>query len=168
MSKRAHRFPPFYSSLVSPKKHIYVHVLTRPYPSESYKAIFVFHPITTHGCQLPAPIASSSSPLFLSTLPSLSPSLSLALILVAVSLNTIWSNQLLVFCSRIVVSSYSNTYELVTVIAVRSLNFTAIQKRILLLTFNDGFNKRKDALRETGLTSPRRKKLYSFFGDWGL
>ncbi|VUZ42110.1 unnamed protein product [Hymenolepis diminuta] len=36
---------------------------------------------------------------------------------VVVSLNTFWSNQLLV-CSTIVVSSYSNSYESVTVIAV--------------------------------------------------
>ncbi|KAM3177775.1 hypothetical protein ACTXT7_003887 [Hymenolepis weldensis] len=55
MSKRAYRFSPFYNRLVSPKKYICAHVLTRPYPSGSYKAIFVFHTITTHACQLPAP-----------------------------------------------------------------------------------------------------------------
>ncbi|VUZ50829.1 unnamed protein product, partial [Hymenolepis diminuta] len=37
---------------------------------------------------------------------------------VVASLNTIWSNQLLVFCSTIIVSSYSNSYELVTAIAL--------------------------------------------------
>ncbi|VUZ41880.1 unnamed protein product, partial [Hymenolepis diminuta] len=39
-------------------------------------------------------------------------------VLVVVALNTFWPNQLLVFCSTIVVSSYSNSYELVSVIAV--------------------------------------------------
>ncbi|VUZ39107.1 unnamed protein product, partial [Hymenolepis diminuta] len=73
----------------------------------------------THACQLstpklPARLLSSSvhSPLY----PSFS--LLLASILVLDSLNTFWSNQLLVFRSTIVVSSYSNSYELVTVIAV--------------------------------------------------
>ncbi|KAM3186170.1 hypothetical protein ACTXT7_004906 [Hymenolepis weldensis] len=56
-----------------------------------------------------------------STLSSLSPSLSIASILVAASLNAFWSKQLLVFCSTIVVSSYSNSYKLVTVVAVISL-----------------------------------------------
>ncbi|KAM3170930.1 hypothetical protein ACTXT7_017625, partial [Hymenolepis weldensis] len=55
MSKCTHRFAPFYNSLVSPKKHICAHVLARPYPSDSNKAIFVFHSITTHAGQLPAP-----------------------------------------------------------------------------------------------------------------
>ncbi|VUZ45008.1 unnamed protein product [Hymenolepis diminuta] len=41
-----------------------------------------------------------------------------ALSLVVASLNTFWSTQPLVFCFTIVVSSYSNSYELVTVIAV--------------------------------------------------
>ncbi|KAM3175237.1 hypothetical protein ACTXT7_008916 [Hymenolepis weldensis] len=48
-------------------------------------------------------------------------SLLLALILVVAFLNTFWSNQLLEFCSTIVVSSYSNSYELVTVVAVVNL-----------------------------------------------
>ncbi|KAM3179513.1 hypothetical protein ACTXT7_000402 [Hymenolepis weldensis] len=43
MSKRAHRFPPLYNGLVSPKRYICAHVLARPYPNDSYKAIFVFH-----------------------------------------------------------------------------------------------------------------------------
>ncbi|KAM3185488.1 hypothetical protein ACTXT7_006255 [Hymenolepis weldensis] len=48
-------FPLFHYRLVSPKKHICAHVLTRPYLSDSYKAIFVYTSITTHACQLPAP-----------------------------------------------------------------------------------------------------------------
>ncbi|VUZ51310.1 unnamed protein product [Hymenolepis diminuta] len=60
--------------------------------------------------------ASSSLPFFLGTLLSLSPSITRFKLIVA-SLNTFWSNQLLVFCFIIVVSSYSNSYELVTVIA---------------------------------------------------
>ncbi|VUZ57629.1 unnamed protein product [Hymenolepis diminuta] len=55
---------------------------------------------------------SCSSPLFPSTL------LSLPLLLFVVPLNTFWSTQLLVFCFTIVVSSCSNSYELVTVIVV--------------------------------------------------
>ncbi|VUZ44336.1 unnamed protein product [Hymenolepis diminuta] len=39
-------------------------------------------------------------------------SLSLVSIPIVISLNTFWSNQLLVFCLTIVVSSYSNGYEL--------------------------------------------------------
>ncbi|VUZ45618.1 unnamed protein product, partial [Hymenolepis diminuta] len=50
--------------------------------------------------------------------PSALYSLLLASILVVVSSNTFWSIQLLVFCSTIVVGSYSNSYELVTVVAV--------------------------------------------------
>ncbi|KAM3186656.1 hypothetical protein ACTXT7_003862 [Hymenolepis weldensis] len=114
MSKCTHRFPPFYNSLVSPKKYICAHVLTRPYPSDSYKAIFVFHSITMQTCHipaatLPAHLLSSSafSPLYLS--------LSLTRFkLVVASLKTFWSNQLLVFCPTIVTSSYSNSYEFVT------------------------------------------------------
>ncbi|VUZ42643.1 unnamed protein product [Hymenolepis diminuta] len=45
-------FPPFHNSLVSPKKYICAHVLARPYPSDSHKATFVLHSITTHACQL--------------------------------------------------------------------------------------------------------------------
>ncbi|VUZ40444.1 unnamed protein product [Hymenolepis diminuta] len=48
MSKRAYQFG-------SPKKHICAHILARPYPNDSHKAIFVFHSIITHACQLPAP-----------------------------------------------------------------------------------------------------------------
>ncbi|VUZ39755.1 unnamed protein product [Hymenolepis diminuta] len=71
----------------------------------------------THACQLPAPTppvhlpsSSARSPLY--------PSFSLTCFkLVVASLNTFWSNQLLVFCSTIVVSSYSNSYEIVIIIA---------------------------------------------------
>ncbi|VUZ52431.1 unnamed protein product [Hymenolepis diminuta] len=42
MSKRAHRFPPFYNCLASHKRHICSHVLARPHP-------------TTHACQVPGP-----------------------------------------------------------------------------------------------------------------
>ncbi|KAM3182405.1 hypothetical protein ACTXT7_012460 [Hymenolepis weldensis] len=65
---------------------------------------------------------SPSSPLFLSALPSLL----LASILVGASLNTLWSNQLLVLCSTIVVSSYSNSYELMTIVAVVSCLLPAV------------------------------------------
>ncbi|VUZ43316.1 unnamed protein product [Hymenolepis diminuta] len=47
-------FPPFYNSLVSNKKHICTHSLSRPHPSGSYKAIFASH-TRTHACQLRAP-----------------------------------------------------------------------------------------------------------------
>ncbi|VUZ43955.1 unnamed protein product, partial [Hymenolepis diminuta] len=60
--------------------------------------------------------ASSSSSLLLSTLTSLSFPLSLASILVVTPLNIFWSNQLMAFCFTIVVSSYSNNYEIVTAI----------------------------------------------------
>ncbi|VUZ45427.1 unnamed protein product, partial [Hymenolepis diminuta] len=45
--------PFFCNRLVSPKKHICAHVLTRPYLSDSCKAIFVFYSITAHACLLP-------------------------------------------------------------------------------------------------------------------
>ncbi|VUZ55085.1 unnamed protein product, partial [Hymenolepis diminuta] len=68
-------FPPFHSSLASQKRHIHVHALTRPYPSDSCKAIHVFHTRATHAGQLrtptlPAHLLSSSecSPLYLSLL----------------------------------------------------------------------------------------------------
>ncbi|KAM3171391.1 hypothetical protein ACTXT7_016711, partial [Hymenolepis weldensis] len=63
MSTRPHRFPLSYNRPVSSKKYICAHVPARPYPSDSYKAIGSY--------------ASCSSPLFLSTLPSLSLPLSL-------------------------------------------------------------------------------------------
>ncbi|KAM3175453.1 hypothetical protein ACTXT7_008481 [Hymenolepis weldensis] len=79
MSKRAHRFPLFCNRLVSPEKHICAHVLARPYPSDSYKALFVFHSITTHAGHLRAPTlpahllsSSARSPLSLSLSLSLS------------------------------------------------------------------------------------------------
>ncbi|KAM3186075.1 hypothetical protein ACTXT7_005081 [Hymenolepis weldensis] len=52
--------------------------------------------------------------------PALSLSLLLVAILVMASLSTFWSNQLLTFYSTIVVTSYSNSYELVTAVAVVS------------------------------------------------
>ncbi|VUZ42083.1 unnamed protein product [Hymenolepis diminuta] len=119
MSRCVHRsLPFFYNRLVSPKKYLCAPVLANPYPSGSYKAIFIFHSIITHACQLSAPMllahllsSSAHCPLYLP--------FSLALFkLVAASLNTFWSNQLLVFCSTIVVRSYSNCCELVTVIAI--------------------------------------------------
>ncbi|KAM3175849.1 hypothetical protein ACTXT7_007700 [Hymenolepis weldensis] len=55
MSKRAHRFPSFYNR----------RVLARPHPNDSYKAISVFHTIVSGS------YASCSSPLSLSSLPSL-------------------------------------------------------------------------------------------------
>ncbi|KAM3172088.1 hypothetical protein ACTXT7_015266, partial [Hymenolepis weldensis] len=61
--------------------------------------------VLTHNCQLPA---SHSPPL----------SLLLASILVLTSLNAFSSSQILTFCSTIVASSYSNSYEMVTVVAV--------------------------------------------------
>ncbi|VUZ55266.1 unnamed protein product [Hymenolepis diminuta] len=61
--------------------------------------------------------AFCSPSFFLSTLPSLS-LLVTRFKLVVASLNTFWPNQLLVFCSTIVASSYLNSYGLVTVIAV--------------------------------------------------
>ncbi|VUZ51885.1 unnamed protein product [Hymenolepis diminuta] len=55
----------------------------------------------------------------ISSVPHLPPSF--ALILPVASLKKFLSNQLLMFCSTIVVTSYSNSYELVTVVAfVRS------------------------------------------------
>ncbi|KAM3171442.1 hypothetical protein ACTXT7_016620 [Hymenolepis weldensis] len=43
MSKRAYRFPHSITASFH-LKYIYDHVLARPYPSDPYKAIFVFHP----------------------------------------------------------------------------------------------------------------------------
>ncbi|VUZ53693.1 unnamed protein product [Hymenolepis diminuta] len=64
------RFPPFYNSLVSHKKHIRAHVITHPYPRDSHRPIFVFH--STYVCQLPTPTlpphlsSSAHSPISLS------------------------------------------------------------------------------------------------------
>ncbi|VUZ50983.1 unnamed protein product, partial [Hymenolepis diminuta] len=100
MSKRAPRFPLFSNNcLASHKRHICAHALAWPYPSDSYKTIFVVQ-TTRHACQLRPP----------TLLP-----LSLSPLLVVVSLNTFWSTQLLVFFFTIVVSSYSNSCKLVTV-----------------------------------------------------
>ncbi|VUZ45145.1 unnamed protein product [Hymenolepis diminuta] len=95
--------------------NICTHVLARPYPSDSYKAVFVFHLKDNTRVSVTGSYASSPSPLFLSTLPSLSLSPSLP---VVATLNAVWSNQLSVFCSTIVVSSYPKSHKLVTVIAV--------------------------------------------------
>ncbi|VUZ50460.1 unnamed protein product [Hymenolepis diminuta] len=65
----------------------------------------------THACRLSAPMLPSHL-LFLSP----PPSLLLASVLIVAPLNTFWFSQLLVFCSTIVVSSYSNGYKLVTVV----------------------------------------------------
>ncbi|VUZ49883.1 unnamed protein product, partial [Hymenolepis diminuta] len=80
----------------------------------THKAIFVYPTRTTHACQLPAPtlpahLLSSSASC------SLSSSLGYSLWLPGIHF---WSAQLLVFCFTVIVSSYSNSYELVTVIAV--------------------------------------------------
>ncbi|KAM3179930.1 hypothetical protein ACTXT7_017301 [Hymenolepis weldensis] len=69
----------------------------------------------THAYQLPAPMLPAHPLSSLACCPSIS--LTRFKLLVG-SLNTFWSNQLLVFCSTTVVSSYSNIYELVTVRAV--------------------------------------------------
>ncbi|VUZ46490.1 unnamed protein product [Hymenolepis diminuta] len=47
--------PLFYNRLASHKKHICTHALARPYLSDSYKAIFVFHTETTHASRLRTP-----------------------------------------------------------------------------------------------------------------
>ncbi|VUZ55778.1 unnamed protein product [Hymenolepis diminuta] len=112
MSKRVRRFPSFSNNnLASPKMRICAHALAWPYPSDSNKATFVSHTITTHAYQLaattlPAHLLPSParSPLYFSLCHSYQYSLRL--------------NQLLVFCFTIVVSSYSNSYELMTAIIV--------------------------------------------------
>ncbi|KAM3184243.1 hypothetical protein ACTXT7_008748 [Hymenolepis weldensis] len=72
----------------------------------------LFSTITTHAGQLRAPALTAH------LLSSSARSLSVTHFKpVIASLNTFWSNQLLVFCSTIAVSSYSNSYELVTVTA---------------------------------------------------
>ncbi|VUZ42330.1 unnamed protein product [Hymenolepis diminuta] len=119
MSKRVHRFLPFYTHLVSPKKAFCPHALAWPYPSDSYEATLVVQTTTTHASQLrvptlPAHLLSSSarSPLYLSfSLTRFNPHFGFLEYI-------FWLNQLLVVCFTIVVSSYSNSYELVTVIAV--------------------------------------------------
>ncbi|KAM3177689.1 hypothetical protein ACTXT7_004021 [Hymenolepis weldensis] len=71
------RIPNDNTSVFHPRswKYICALVLARPYSSDSYKAIFVFHPITTQACQLPAPTL-----LFIASLPQHAPlSLSLSL-----------------------------------------------------------------------------------------
>ncbi|VUZ42461.1 unnamed protein product [Hymenolepis diminuta] len=115
MSRRTHRFPLFSNNgLVSHKKHICAHALARPYPSDSYKAIFVFHTRTTHACS-----CQFLRFLFISSLPQRAPLSISRFKLVVASLNTLlWPNQLLVFRFTIVVSLYPNSYGVVTVTAV--------------------------------------------------
>ncbi|KAM3180825.1 hypothetical protein ACTXT7_015547 [Hymenolepis weldensis] len=118
MSKRACRLPPLYSRLYSFKS------TSMPY--------------TTQACQLPAPtpppIPSVPQSSALSLLSQL-----LASILLVASLNTLWSNQLLVFCSTIGVSSYSKSHELVTVVAVMFIIVFAVLWAlavIIIITFS--------------------------------
>ncbi|VUZ42541.1 unnamed protein product [Hymenolepis diminuta] len=68
MSKHVHRFPPFYNGPRFSPMNICTHVLARPYPNNTRVSVTGSY-------------ASSPSPLFLSTLPSLSlsPSLSVTL-----------------------------------------------------------------------------------------
>ncbi|VUZ39817.1 unnamed protein product [Hymenolepis diminuta] len=95
-------------------------MLWRVLTQVTHKAISVFHTITMHTFQLPAPMLTAHL-LSSSARSSLYVSLSVNRFkLVVASLNTFWSNQRLVFCSTIVVSSYSNIYELLTVITVVS------------------------------------------------
>ncbi|KAM3182372.1 hypothetical protein ACTXT7_012510 [Hymenolepis weldensis] len=77
-------FAPSCNYLVSSKKHICAHVLARPYPSDSYKAIFLSHKNNAR-MSVTSSYAYCSSSLFISTLPSLSLPLSLALVLVVAS-----------------------------------------------------------------------------------
>ncbi|VUZ50059.1 unnamed protein product [Hymenolepis diminuta] len=100
----------FHNRLVLYKKHICTHTLVRPYPSDSYKGIFFS--LNNNSRMSATGYYASSSSLFLST----SPSLSLSLVSNSLWLPRIhfWSNKLLVFCFTIVVSFYSNSYELVT------------------------------------------------------
>ncbi|VUZ56980.1 unnamed protein product, partial [Hymenolepis diminuta] len=76
LSKHVHGFFSFFNRLISPKKYIYTDVLTRPHSSDSYKAVFVFHSKDNARMSVTGSYASSSSPLFLIMLPSLSLSLS--------------------------------------------------------------------------------------------
>ncbi|KAM3171181.1 hypothetical protein ACTXT7_017138 [Hymenolepis weldensis] len=62
----------FYSRFILPKMYICTHVLARPHPSDSYKAVFVFHSKDNPRWSVTGSYASSSSRLFLSTLPTLS------------------------------------------------------------------------------------------------
>ncbi|VUZ49501.1 unnamed protein product [Hymenolepis diminuta] len=108
--------PLFYYRLVSPKNHICAYILMPPYPSDSYKALFSAQEQSTHISYLLLRF------LLVFSVPQRAPlSISLSHTRfkhLVIFLNTFWSNQLLVFCSTIVVSCYSNSYELVTVTAV--------------------------------------------------
>ncbi|VUZ43916.1 unnamed protein product [Hymenolepis diminuta] len=117
MSKRAHQFLPSYNFLILLKMHICAHVLARPYPSDSIKLSLFFtqEQCTPVSYRLLRSLLTSSlsqhAPFSISLLHSFKK-------LIVGALHTFWSNQLLVFCSTIVVSSYSNSYELPTVFAV--------------------------------------------------
>ncbi|VUZ53641.1 unnamed protein product [Hymenolepis diminuta] len=113
MSKRVHRFPLFSITASLHIKGTSALMLWCGLTQVIHKATFVFQ-TTTHAGQGGHLHVSCSSPLFLSTLLSLS----LSLLLVVASLSTFWSTQPLVFCFTIVVGSYSNNYGLVTVVAV--------------------------------------------------
>ncbi|VUZ45641.1 unnamed protein product [Hymenolepis diminuta] len=102
MSKRVHLFPLF---SITPSLHIKgtsALMLWRGLTQVTHIKLSLFSR-QGHACRLRAPMLLS---------------LSLSLLLVVVSLTTFWSTQLLVFCFTIFVSSYSNSYELVTVIVV--------------------------------------------------
>ncbi|KAM3173811.1 hypothetical protein ACTXT7_011832 [Hymenolepis weldensis] len=107
MSKRAYRFPP----------SLYNHLFHRKVHQSSCLAQACPNKRTRASYRLPRfPLISSlpqhsQLPLSLFLLTS---------ILVVASLTRFWSNQLLVFCSTNVVSSYSNSHELVSVVAVVS------------------------------------------------
>ncbi|VUZ46261.1 unnamed protein product [Hymenolepis diminuta] len=110
MSKHAYRSLLFYNSLV-PLKSTFA--LARPYTSDCLCSSTLDK---TRACQLSAPtfpshLLSSSALSRLSLLPTS--------ILVVTSSNTFCPSQLLVF-SFPIVSSYSNSYELVTVVAIGS------------------------------------------------
>ncbi|VUZ52052.1 unnamed protein product [Hymenolepis diminuta] len=86
MSIRPHRFLPFYDSLVSPKKCIYV-----PCPNDSYKTIFFSAQTITHAYQL---LATTLLARFLSSSARSPLYLSLASILVVAYLNIFLLKQL--------------------------------------------------------------------------
>ncbi|VUZ54289.1 unnamed protein product [Hymenolepis diminuta] len=111
----SYRISPFYNGLVSLKSTSALLLscgITQMTPIELY----FFHSKHNACASVTGSYVSLSSPLHLSLFPYFS--FLFASILIVASLNKFWSDQVLVFCSTIVVSSYSNTYELVTVVAV--------------------------------------------------
>ncbi|KAM3182111.1 hypothetical protein ACTXT7_013059 [Hymenolepis weldensis] len=111
MSKRAYPFSPSITAsfhLKSTSALMFSRVLAQV---AHIKPSLFFHSRQSARLPVAGSYTSLSSPLFLSNPPL---SLSLASILVVAALNTFWSNQLLVFCPTIIVSSYSNHYELMT------------------------------------------------------